>query len=171
MEPKIKEKRTKTPEQALAALMRLCARAEKCTGDARRLMTGWGVGPAVQEAVLKKLIGQRFIVDERYAAAFVREKSSLNGWGPYKIRVALQRKRIDREIVDRALASLDREAGAERLHSLLQRKLRTAKGATPYELRTKLIRYGLSLGYAYEAVADRVAQLIQDDDACEPFFD
>lgn len=31
--------RTKTPEQALAALMRLCARAERSEEDARRLMT------------------------------------------------------------------------------------------------------------------------------------
>lgn len=171
MEPKIKEKRAKTPEQALASLMRLCARAEKASDDARRLMTRWGLAPAAQEAVLKKLIEQRFIDDERYAAAFVREKTSLNGWGSRKIRFALQRKRIDREIIDRALAEIDREAGEERLLSQLQRKLRTVRAATPYDLRTKLIRYGLSLGYEYEQVADRVAQLIQDDDACEPFFD
>lgn len=146
MEPTVKQKRTKTPEQALAALMRLCARAEKSAGDARRLMTGWGVDPAAQEAVLQKLTDQRFIDDERYAAAFVREKTSLNGWGSYKIRAALQRKRIGRAIIDRALASIDREAGDERLGTLLQRKLRTVKAATPYELRTKLMRYGLSLG-------------------------
>ena len=44
--------RTKTPEQALAALMRLCARAEKSEGDARRLMRGWGVAEKDPEQVL-----------------------------------------------------------------------------------------------------------------------
>lgn len=171
MEPKIKQKRTKSPEQALAALMRLCARAEKSTGDARRLMSGWGVDPAAQEAVLKQLTAQRFIDDERYAAAFVREKTSLSGWGSYKIRAALQRKRIDRAIIDRALAAIDREAGAERLSTLLRRKLRTVKAATPYDLRAKLMRYGLSLGYEYETVADQVAQLVKNDDPCDTFFD
>ena len=39
----IRKKRDKTPDEALAALMRLCARAEKSEGDARRLMRGWGV--------------------------------------------------------------------------------------------------------------------------------
>ena len=34
----IRKKRDKTPDEALAALMRLCARAEKSEGDARRLM-------------------------------------------------------------------------------------------------------------------------------------
>ena len=31
-------KRSKSPEQALSALMRLCARAEKCSGDALSLI-------------------------------------------------------------------------------------------------------------------------------------
>lgn len=170
MEPKIRERRSRTPEQALSALMRLCARAEKSTGDARRLMTGWGIAPAAQESVLKKLIEQRFIDDERYAAAFVREKSALNGWGAYKIRAALQRKGITRETADRALAAIDRRQSAERLGTLLQRKLRTVKASSAGELRTKLIRYGLSLGYDYESVADQTARLIKNDDACEPFF-
>ena len=37
----IRKKRDKTPDEALAALMRLCARAEKSEGDARRLMRGF----------------------------------------------------------------------------------------------------------------------------------
>ena len=48
--------RTKTPEQALAALMRLCARAEKSEGDARRLMRGWGVAEKDAEDGSFKLV-------------------------------------------------------------------------------------------------------------------
>ncbi len=167
----MKPRRDKTPEQALAALMRLCARAEKSTGDAMRLMAGWGVDPAARETVLRKLTDLRFIDDERYAAAFVREKTSLSGWGAYKIRTALQRKQIDRPIIDRALASIDKNAAGEKLRGLLQRKARTAKAASPYDLRAKLMRYGLSLGYDYETVTDRVAELIKNDDSCDPYFD
>ena len=47
--------RTKTPEQALAALMRLCARAERSEEDARRLMTRWGVAPADRERSLRSM--------------------------------------------------------------------------------------------------------------------
>lgn len=167
----MKPRRDKTPEQALSALMRLCARAEKSSGDALRLMDGWGVEPSAREAVLRKLIELRFIDDERYAAAFVREKCSLSGWGVYKIRAALQRKRIGRAIIDRALASIDQDAAEEKLLGLLQRKARTAKAATPGELRTKLMRYGLSLGYEYGTVADRVAELVKNDDTCDAYFD
>ena len=71
--------RTKTPEQALAALMRLCARAERSEEDARRLMTRWGIAPADRERVLERLRRDRFIDDARYAEAFVREKINLSG--------------------------------------------------------------------------------------------
>ena len=57
----------------------------------------------------------RFIDDGRYAEAFVRDKLRLSGWGEYKIRTALQRKRIDRELIDAALAQADRQDMAGRL--------------------------------------------------------
>ena len=88
----IRKKRDKTPDEALAALMRLCARAEKSEGDARRLMRGWGLAERDAEGVLAKLVRDRFIDDARYAGAFVREKLRLSGWGEYKIRTALQHK-------------------------------------------------------------------------------
>ena len=165
-----RERRTKTPEQALAALMRLCARAEKSTGDARRLMRGWGVAEAEAERVLAQLLRERFIDDTRYAEAFVREKLRLSGWGEYKLRSALQRKGIDRATIDAALGQIDRSGLAERLADKLVRKARTTRAATPYELKPKLIRYGLSLGYDYETVLDTVAPLIQEPDPCNDLF-
>ena len=165
----LRKKKFKTPEQALAALMRLCARAEKSQEDARRLMRGWGLAERDAEGVLAKLVRDRFIDDARYAGAFVREKLRLSGWGEYKIRTALQRKRIDRALIDAALAEADRPAMGERLCRQLERKARTAKYTTQYELKTKLIRYGLSLGYDYEAVMDAASAMVRETDTCNDF--
>lgn len=167
MQPTDIKRKSKTPEQALASLMRLCARAERSSGDARRLMRTWGVAEQDAGAVLDRLLRERFIDDSRYATAFVREKSRLGGWGPYKIRTALQRKEIAREIIDRALAEIDRTLSLDRLMAQLQRKARTAKAATPYELKGKLMRYGLSLGFDFETVADAVAATIKGNDRCD----
>lgn len=168
MQPaELKKKRAKSPEEALASLMRLCARAEKCTGDARRLMRGWGLAERDAEEVLARLVRDRFIDDGRYAEAFVREKLRLSGWGAYKIRAALQRKGIERTTIDRALMQADRTLMARRLDDMLARKARTVKYTTDYELKTKLIRYGLSLGYDYEAVLDAAATLVKITDSCD----
>lgn len=170
MQPdEIRKKKVKTPEQALAALMRLCARAEKSQEDARRLMRGWGLAERDAEGVLAKLVRDRFIDDARYAGAFVREKLRLSGWGEYKIRTALQRKRIDRALIDAALAEADRSGMDERLRRQLKRKARTAKYTTQYELKTKLIRYGLSLGYDYETVVEAASGLVTDTETCDEF--
>lgn len=170
MQPdEIRKKKVKTPEQALAALMRLCARAEKSQEDARRLMRGWGLAERDAEGVLAKLVRDCFIDDARYAGAFVREKLRLSGWGAYKIRTALQRKGIPKELIDAALAQADGTDMGERLTQMLARKARTAKAATPYDLKTKLIRYGLSLGYEYEAVIEAASAMVRETDECEDF--
>ena len=162
-------RRTKTPEEAYAALTRLCARAEKSESDALRLMRGWGLAESDAQRVLARLVSDRFIDDARYAGAFVREKFRLSGWGEYKIRTALQRKRIDRELIDAALAQADRQDMAGRLRQQLERKMRTTRHTTQYELKTKLIRYGLSLGYDYETVLDSAAALVTDTETCDEF--
>ncbi len=170
MQPdKLKKKRTKTPDEALASLMRLCARAEKSEGDARRLMRGWGLAERDAQQVLDRLIRDRFIDDSRYAEAFVREKLRLSGWGEYKIRTALQRKGVGKELIDTALSQADRSGMGERLAQQLERKARTVKYATQYELKTKLIRYGLSLGYDYEAVMDAASAMVRETDRCDEF--
>jgi len=170
MEPK--PKRTKTPEQALTHLMQLCARAEKSSGDARRLMRTWGVEESARDGILRRLVEGRFIDDSRYASAFVREKSRIDGWGAFKIRTALQRKEIDRQTIDEALAQIDSDEASERLRTLLARKLRGMKADTTYKLRGKLLRYGLSAGYDYARVAEAVEQLTPDkdnDEICTEF--
>ena len=162
-------KKTKTPDQAYESLCRLCARAEKASGDALRLMRGWGLDETQGREVLDRLCRERFIDDSRYAAAFVREKMRFSGWGAYKIRSALAAKRIDKSIIDEALREFgpsDRESSAVRLGEQLARRLRTARHDDPRKVRAALMRYGLSLGYDYETVmesVDNVTRSIPDE--------
>lgn len=150
MTPAPRERKTKSAQQALQSLMRLCSRAEKSTGDARRLMRTWGVPEAEQQEVVDKLVAQRFIDNRRYAEAYAREKSSLAGWGARKIAMQLRQKGVERDVITQTLAILDADAQNDKLVEKLQRKQRTTKAANDYELRGKLLRYALGLGYDYE---------------------
>lgn len=158
----LKSKPSKTPEQAFTALMRLAVRSEKSSGDALRLMQNWGVEPSARQGVLQRLIDNKFIDDRRYAEAFVRDKMRFSGWGAFKLRAALRNKGIANEIVDEVLSSLDRDDMSERLRDRLERKMRTTKYTSRYELKSKLMRYGASLGYGFESVAEVVDALISD---------
>ena len=170
MLPQKRVKRTKTPEQALASLQRLCARAERSSGDALRLMATWEVDSSKRHEILQKLMRDKFIDDRRYTEAFVREKIALSAWGEYKIRAALRRKGISEEIINSALNELNPAANTERLTSRLQRKAKSTKYETLYQLKTKLLRYGLSLGFQMEQVLTSVEQVmktINSDNPCD----
>lgn len=146
------ERRTKTPEQALSSLMRLCAKAERSSGDALRLMRNWGVADGDARRVLAKLQEQRFIDDARYATAYVRDKTRFSGWGIHKIKAGLRLKGISAEIISRVTEAEAAEPAGERLSQILERKARTMKEDNPYARKTKLIRYGLSRGFGFDEV-------------------
>ena len=158
----LKPKRAKTPEQALAALMRLAARSEKSSGDALRLMRNWEVEPSARQGVLQKLIDSKFIDDRRYAEAFVRDKMRFSGWGAFKLRAALHNKGISKDIIDEVLSTLDCTNMSESLRERLERKMRSLKFSSRYDLKSKLMRYGASLGYDFESVTEVVDSLISN---------
>ena len=167
MEPKVK--RTKTAEQALRSLMNLCVRGERCSGDALRLMRGWGVNAADAEKVLQRLVAERFIDDSRYAAAFVREKINLSGWGVYKITAALRQKGIDGSTISEALQECGEVDMTERLTELLRRKMRIIKYKNSADLRAKLLRYAAGQGYDFSTARTCVERLVKCDEECDNY--
>ena len=150
MTPTPRERKTKSAAEALQSLMRLCARGERSTGDAMRLMRTWGVPEGERQAVVDRLVAQRFIDNGRYAELYVREKSHLSGWGARKIAMQLRTKGVEKEVIAEALATIDRDEQSDRLAEKLRRKLRTTKAQSDYEMRGKLLRYALGLGYDYD---------------------
>ena len=162
MEQKVtRTKRTKTAQQALQSLMRMCARAERSSGDALRLMKRWEVPDEDARKVLARLQSERFIDDSRYAEAFVREKLNLSGWGAYKIKSALRAKGVSSEIINEVVVPMLNETDmSERLEEVLRRKLRTLKYSSPYEAKTKLIRFAASRGYDMEQAIECASKVI-----------
>lgn len=162
--PKNRERKPKSAQQALQSLMRLCARSEKSSGDALRLMQQWQVPHTERQGVLERLVEERFIDDGRYAEAYVREKSRLSGWGARKIAMQLRQKGVSQAIIDDALRQLDSNVELPRLVDKLRRKIRTTKYTSDYELRGKLMRYALSLGFDYDIVQRAVEDSLEEQD-------
>lgn len=158
---RVKQPTKKSASQALESLMRLCARAERSSGDALRLMARWGVEPTERQQVLQRLISERFIDDRRYAELFIKEKINLSAWGEYKIRTTLRTKGISEATINAAMAEATGLNDESRLRERLARKIKSTKADTPYKLKAKLIRYGLSLGYPTDAVIECVEEVMR----------
>ena len=164
MEQKVKQTpKAKTPQQALQSLMRMCARSERSSGDALRLMKRWGVTDEDARKMLARLQADRFIDDRRFAEAFVRDKLNLSGWGAYKIKLSLRAKGISREVIEEVVAPMIEATDMkERLEEIMQRKLRTLKYTTTYEAKTKLIRFAASRGYDIEEAIECASRILND---------
>ena len=164
MEQKVvREQKTKTAQQALQSLMRMCARSERSSGDALRLMKRWGLTDEDARKVLSRLQTERFIDDARYAEAFVRDKLNLSGWGAYKIKAALRAKGVSKEIVEDVVAPMLAETDmTERLEEIMRRRLRTLKYSSAYEAKTKLIRFAASRGYDLDEAVECASKILND---------
>lgn len=154
--------RTKTPEQALASLMRQCARAERCSGDALRSMRRWGLSDEDAHKVLDRLLRERFIDDSRYAAAYVREKSRLGGWGARKIAASLRAKRVAPKVIEEALGQLSSEDTASRLEELLRKKAAKTTASDAYQLKGKIVRFGVSRGFDLDDVLATTERVLRE---------
>lgn len=111
--------------------------------------------------IVAALVADRYVDDRRYGGAFVREKSALQGWGAFKIRLALREKGLADEDIDAALAEADPEKAARRLEHLLREKCCLLQGDP--EIRLKLLKYALGRGYSYEETAPVVEALLKND--------
>ncbi len=143
-------------------MRRLCSIREYCSGDIRtKVSAALGKGdvpPDGREAqcaeILESLVADGYLDDRRYATAFARDKSSLQGWGPKKIGCALRMKGIDAEIINFALGSIDEGAARGRLERLVAAKSRML-GDDPRR-REKLIAHLTARGYNYKDYKDLI---------------
>lgn len=147
-------------KKILSKLQALCARKEYCEGDIYRKALKLAEGDdAVASELLASLVTDRFVDDLRYAAAFARDKASLDGWGPVKIRLQLSAKGVRREVIAEALSQVDEEKADGRMKEILAAKLRTLDGDP--EVRLKLLKFALTRGYEYDAANRAVSDLLR----------
>lgn len=149
-----------TPPEALHRAAALCSSAEHCTADIREKLARWGVTEADSRTIIDRLVQERFIDEQRYAVAFVKDKFRFSGWGRIKMRYALQQKRIDGSDIDHALATLDEEQYNDRLLELLQAKSRSIRDDDPEARRAKLFRFAASRGFESALIFNALKQVV-----------
>jgi len=155
-------KKEMTGQQAYAKLTALCARSEHCQQEMLEKMRQWGVSDEEQAQVMARLVGERYVDDERYARAFVNDKIRYNKWGRRKVEQALWQKHIDKDIATRVLDGIDDEEYLNILKPLLKQKRRSTKAQSEYELTMKLIKFALSRGFTMDIIKQCIE--VEDED-------
>ena len=141
-----------TEQEAYLQLAALCAQAEHCEQEMRDKMKRWEIDENVQNRIIDRLTKERYIDNERYARAFVKDKVRYNKWGRRKVQQALWMKRIDKEIQQRVLDEIDEKEYLNVLRPLLKQKRKSIKAQNDYEMNQKLVRFALGRGYTFDII-------------------
>ena len=144
--------RQKTEQDAYLTLAALCAQAEHCQWEMLEKMRRWELDDEAQARVMQRLVSERYVDDERYARAFVKDKVRYNKWGRRKVEQALWQKHIDEDIRQRVLDEVDDDEYLSVLKPLLKQKRRSTKAANDYELSQKLMRFALGRGFTFDII-------------------
>ena len=141
-----------TEQEAFLQLATVCAQAEHCEKEMRDKLKRWGIDESAQNRIIQQLINERYIDDERYARAFIKDKIRYNKWGRRKVQQGLWLKHIDPEIQQRVLDEIDDSEYLDVLRPLLKQKRKTIKAQNDYELNQKLVRFALGRGFTFDII-------------------
>ena len=156
-----------TEQEAFLQLATGCDQAEHCEKEMRDKLKRWGIDESVQDRIIQRLINERYIDDERYARAFVKDKIRYNKWGRRKVQQALWLKHIDPEIQQRVLNEIDDSEYLDVLRPLLRQKRKTVKAESDYELNQKLVRFALGRGFTFDIIR-QCLDVDEDDFETDP---
>lgn len=141
-------------KSSLAKAMALCSKREYCTEDIRGKLRSWSVDSNETEKILNTLLKENFLNEVRFCEAFTRDKFRYNKWGKIKIAVHLKAKKIPYENIKAALELIDNELYISTLKELLFQKRKIITAKNQYELKGKLLRFGLSKGFESSLLYD-----------------
>ena len=156
-----------TEQEAYLQLASLCANAEHCQYEMLQKLKKWELPDEVQARVMARLVSERYVDDERYARAFVKDKIRYNKWGHRKVQQALWMKRIDDDIQQRVLNEVDDAEYLAVLKPLLKQKAKSVKAESDCELNQKLVRFAFGRGFTYDIIRqclDVDEEMIPDDE-------
>ncbi len=125
----------------------LCSRSEKCASEILEKLKLWGLNEDDSLAVISELKNEKYIDDERFARAYVKDKFRFNHWGKQKIEYMLRAKKINQDILALAFEEIEDEGYADELLKLLQDKAKTIKVKDQYDKRNKLMRFAMGRGF------------------------
>lgn len=153
--------------QALALAASQCAQCERCESDIRTKLLDWGMTDDETESIMARLKSDNYINEDRYAAAYARDKFAFNGWGRQKIAYMLKSKGIGGEAINTAIAGISDDDCRQALLRLLKAKARSLKGREPQSARAALLRLAACRGYEarlFFPIVDHVMSSAGDND-------
>ena len=153
-----------TETEALNKVAAYCSTAEHCRAEISEKLQRWGLPYDVIDRILKRLVDEKYIDEERFCRAFVNDKYRFAKWGKVKIAQALQLKKISYNTCRQFVNEIYEDESLSFLDSLLTAKRKSLHAENEYELNGKLMRFALSRGFEMKDIRHCIQLSDENDD-------
>lgn len=143
-----------TADEILYKLAARCSVSEQCLSDIEAKLSRYDLTEEERTHILRHLVEEEYIDDQRYAEAYVKDKYRFNKWGRIKISQGLRMKGIDNETIKSAMEAIDEEEYLGILRDLIKAKRKSTRGASEFEINGKLIRFATGRGFEFAAIRE-----------------
>lgn len=104
------------------------------------------------EEVIDKLIDYKYLDDDRFTKAFIKDKLNFTNWGDYKIKNELKKLGVNEEIIYNNISNIDDNIFYERINKIIDKDISINKKYSGIKLKNKIYNHLLTLGYSKEKV-------------------
>jgi len=149
-------------QKALNSMAAMCSKKEYCEFDIREKLKKYSLSEADVTDIIVFLKENKFLDENRFANAYVRDKCKFNNWGKLKIAAMLNSKHIADSIINSALQSIpDKEYEAICL-KVLRTKSKSLNEVDKIVKNNKLIKFAMGRGFAYEVIKKQLSILKEE---------
>ena len=137
-------------------LVRYCLLQERCFLELKNKMNLMQINNKDQEKMLKNLITNDYINEERFSRSLARGKFKKNNWGKIKITYQLKKKNISNENINKGLKEIDEKEYNKTIDKLIEKKKKEIKSKTIFEKKGKISTFLIQKGFEREIVWEKI---------------
>ena len=152
-------KRAHNTATAIQRLKNYCAIQDRCQLDILDKIDKWGLKDNAKKHILKSLIAEKYIDDERFSISFARGKFKIKEWGKIKIRNELEKKKISDICIQKGLSEIKEDEYLNILDKLFKKKRDALNEKNHFIKRVKIANFLIQRGFESFLVWEKVKDL------------
>lgn len=114
--------------------------------------------------VIDKLIGEKYLDDEKYTLYFINDKIKLSNDGPLKIERELEQKGINSDIISKHIIKFNQIIQKEKIEKIIKKQVKNNHNKSSTMLKRKILDYLINLGYEKNIINTILNKIYNYDD-------
>ena len=124
-----------------------CTLQDRCCWEVEKKMREWEVQEDIIENILRDLILEKFIDEQRFSESFCRGKFRIKRWGKVKIKNELRLRKISVSCIEKGLEQIEDEEYYSVLKELYKKKMSSLKEQNQFVRNGKIVKYLQQKGF------------------------